>query len=66
MISVKLRVLMALYPLALSTEHVSLRAAFTNSLWTSHNISASMKNIYIQPNRLNSEINVIFCAKIAF
>ena len=66
MISVKLRVLMALHPLALSTEHVFLRAAFTNSLWTSHNISASIKNIYIQPNGLNSEMNVIFCAKIAF
>ena len=30
----KVEVLMASYPLALSTEHVSLRAAFTNSLWT--------------------------------
>ena len=43
----KAEVLMASYPQALSTELVSLRAAFTNFLWTLHNISASMKNIYI-------------------
>ena len=49
LIPVKLRVVMASYPLALSTELVSLRAAFTNSLWTSYIISASMKKyIYNQ------------------